>query len=348
MRTHKTLISAVAVGTLSVATAGAALATADVQADRLAGGDRYGTSETIATTTFQDEDVTVAVVASGESYPDALAASYLAGALDGPVVVTAKDSLSQDAADTLAALDLDGVIVVGGTAAVSETVVDQIAATGIEVDRVAGTDRYATARAIAGSVPPQQIGALDATIGRTALLASGEGFADALSGGPLAYASAFPLVLTSSATLSDEAATAINDLDIEQVVILGGSDAVSAAVEIQVEALGVEVRRLAGGDRTATAVAIADLAVDDLGYSNTHVNLARGDGFVDALAGSANAGQEIAPILLTLRSDSLGTAAANWLTKHEDTLASIHVYGGVNAVDEPTVNAAELAAGRTP
>lgn len=348
MKSRKALISAVAVGTLSVATAGAALATADVQAQRLAGGDRYGTSQTIATTTFQARDVTVAVVASGESYPDALAASYLAGALDGPVVLTAKDSLSQAAADTLAGLNVGGVIVVGGTAAVSETVVEQMAATGIEVDRLAGTDRYATARAIAGSAPVEQIGSLDSSIGRTALLASGQGFADALSGGPLAYASAFPLVLTPRDTLSPQASAAINELDIQQVVILGGIAAVSPVVEAQVAALGVDVRRVAGGDRTATAVGIADVAVDELGYSDTHVNLARGDDFADALSGSANAGQEIAPILLTQTSSSLGTTTANWLTKHDDTLASIHVYGGPAAVDEPTVNAAELAAGRTP
>lgn len=348
MKSRKALISAVAAGALAVATAGTALATTDVQAQRLAGGDRYLTSQAIANATFQGEDVTVAIVASGESYPDALAASYLAGALDGPVVLTAKNSLSQAAVDTLTGLNVSGVIVVGGTAAVSETVVEQIAATGIEVDRLAGNDRYGTARAIAGAAPEEQIGSLDSSIGRTALLASGEGFADALSGGPLAYGSAFPLVLTPTATLSTQAAAAINELGIEQVVILGGSAAVSPAVEAQVEALGVEVRRVAGNDRTLTATAIADVAVDELGYSVTHANLARGDDFADALAGSANAGQEIAPILLTLRSDSLGTAAASWFTKHDATLASIHVFGGSSAIDDPTVNAAELAAGRNP
>lgn len=94
MRSRQALIAAVAVGALSVATAGTALATTDVDAQRLAGLDRYGTSQTIAGTTFQNEDITVAVVASGESYPDALAASYLAGALDGPVVLTTKGALS--------------------------------------------------------------------------------------------------------------------------------------------------------------------------------------------------------------------------------------------------------------
>lgn len=348
MKIRRTFVSALAVGVVSVATAGAALATTDVEATRIAGADRYRTSQSIAGATFGGEDVTVAVVASGESYPDALAASYLAGALDGPVVLTAKDDLSQAAFDSLTDLGVSGVIVVGGPAAVSEVVAQQIAGMGIEVDRVAGGDRYATARAIADAVPADQIGSLNGSIGRTALLASGQGFADALSGGPLAYASALPLLLTPSNTLSDQAAASIQELGIEQVIILGGTAAISTTVRAEVSALGVDVRRIAGDDRTATAVAVADLAVDELSFSVTHANLARGDDFADALSGSANAGEELAPILLTLSPDQLGTPTGDYFADKAETLSTIHVYGGPAAVTDSTVNAAELQAGRTP
>jgi putative cell wall-binding protein len=348
VKTYRTLISAVAVGIVSVATAGAAVATTDVEATRLAGADRYRTSQLIADTTFGDQNVTVAVVASGESYPDALAANYLAGALDGPVVLTTKDTLSPAASDTLTDLDVAGVIVVGGTAAVSEAVVVSMANMGIEVDRVAGNDRYATARAIADAVPADQIGSLDANIGRTALLASGQGFADALSGGPLAYASAFPMLLTPRDTLSPQVTASIDELGIEQVVILGGTAAVSPTVQAELVALGVDVRRLAGADRTATAVDIADTAIEELNFSVTHANLARGDDFADALSGSADAGQELAPILLTQTPDSLGTATGNYFADKAETLSTIHVYGGPSAVSDSTVNAAEVAAGRNP
>ena len=346
MKIRRTLVSAVAIGVVSVATAGAALATTDVEATRLAAGDRYGTSRTIANATF--DDATVAIVASGLSYPDALAASYLAGAADSPVVLTDPSRLSAAALGALQDVGASGAIVVGGTSAVSDAVIADMEAAGLEVDRVAGNDRYATARAVAESVPEEQIGSLDGSIGRTALLASGQGFADALSGGPLAYASAFPMLLTPQATLSPQATAAINALDIEQVVILGGTAAVSPAVQTQLEALDVEVRRIAGADRTTTAHAIAEVAVDELGFSVTHVNLARGDDFADALAGSSNAGEELAPILLTLTPNSLGSAAANYLGANAETLSSIHVYGGSGAVSESTVNAAEVAAGRNP
>ncbi|MFP5322550.1 MAG: cell wall-binding repeat-containing protein [Acidimicrobiia bacterium] len=346
MKFRRTFFSAVAAGAVCVATAGTAFATTDVEATRLAGVDRYGTSEAIALDTFTS--ATVAVIASGESYPDALAASYLAGALDGPIVLTASAGLSQDARDTLQALDVRGAIVVGGTDAISETVVNQLVAAGLEVDRLGGNDRYATARIIAESVPAEQIGSYEAGIGRTALLASGQGFADALSGGPLAYASAFPMLLTPTASLSAQAAAAIDTLGIEQVLVLGGTAAISQATEDQLVALGVEVLRLAGNDRTATAAVIAETAIAELAFTPTHVNLARGDDFADALAGSANAGEEVAPIVLTLTPNQLGTATAQFLGSISDTLATIHVYGGPNAVSDSTVNAAEVAAGRAP
>jgi putative cell wall-binding protein len=346
VKTHRTLISALAVGAFSVATAGTAFATTDVEATRLAGNDRYGTSRAIADATF--EDSTVAIVASGLSYPDALAASYLAGAADAPIVLTDPGGLSPAALGALQDIGANGAIVVGGVKAVSNAVMADLEAAGIEADRVAGDDRYATARAIAESVPEEQIGSLDGSIGRTALLASGQGFADALSGGPVAYAAAFPLLLTPKATLSPHVSAAIDALGIEQVVILGGDAAITPAVAAQVAALGVDVRRIAGADRTTTAQAIAEVAVDELDFSVTHANLARGDDFADALAGSAHAGEDLSPILLTVSPNSLGTAAANYFGANAETLASIHVFGGPSAVTDSTVNAAEVAAGRNP
>lgn len=43
-----------------------------------------------------------------------------------------------------------------------------------------------------------------------------------------------------------------------------------------------------------------------------------------------------------------GGAASLWLTKQDDTLTAIHVFRGTDAVTDSTVNAAEVAAGRTP
>lgn len=76
----------------------------------------------------------------------------------------------------------------------------------------------------------------------------------------------------------------------------------------------------------------------------THVNLARGDFYSDALAGSAHAGVERAPILLTLDPDMLSPETTAWLQAHHATISSIDVFGGPAAISDATVTAAQAAA----
>lgn len=54
---------------------------------RLSGITRYDTMSRIADTAFPDTASTV-VIASGENYPDALAASGFAGVKDSPILMT--------------------------------------------------------------------------------------------------------------------------------------------------------------------------------------------------------------------------------------------------------------------
>ena len=180
-------------------------------------------------------------------------------------------------------------MLIGGTSAISEQVEDFLAALPthsceggggfeddetITVDRVAGADRYATAKAVAEKSGLDEAGTAGSGLDgedcddvKTAIVASGENFPDALAAGGLAYGgvlglrqtAALPMLLTPKSSLSRTASGAIDDLDIEQVILVGGTSAVDAAVETALEALpGVSVVRVAGADRQATAVAIAE------------------------------------------------------------------------------------------
>src|SRR5688572_28184995 len=72
-------------------------ATADVTVTRYAGATRYGTAAAIAGDASFD-GATTAIVATGENYPDALAASALAGAeAPAPIILTQKDTYTSDA-----------------------------------------------------------------------------------------------------------------------------------------------------------------------------------------------------------------------------------------------------------
>src|SRR5581483_2838211 len=217
-------------------TAHAAVTTAPgVPVTRYAGTNRYDTAAQVATGTFTTADNVV--IASGASFADALSGNYLAGNLGAPILLTDPTTLSGETATALGTLKTRSVDVLGGPGAVSDAVVSAIAAMTstnaaggkITVTRIFGASRYDTDKAVVETPPAAYV----ATIGgkKTAMLASGLGFPDALAGGALAFGAALPILLTDPATLSPQAAAAIHDLGITQVLILGGPAAVSTSVE---------------------------------------------------------------------------------------------------------------------
>ena len=177
-----------------------------------------------------------AVVATGESFADALAASGLAGAMGCPVVLTDGARLSGEAKSELSRLGVTSVTLVGGTSAVSEAVRLELESMGIHVTRVAGGSRQATSVAAMGALRAAD-GSSD-----TVVVASGSTFADALATGPWAWRSASPVLLTSAdGTLTRDVLDAIRaDKGITRVLVVGGKAAVSGKVESQLEGYTVE------------------------------------------------------------------------------------------------------------
>lgn len=111
-----------------------------------------------------------------------------------------------------------------------------------------------------------------------------------------------------------------------------GSMAVIASIAVALTAAPagatdtVSAARVAGGDRHATAAAVAGSAFPD---GATAAVLARGDAFPDALAGSFLAGATTAPVLLTA-GDRLSSAASGAL--RELGVDTVHVLGGTGAI----------------
>ncbi|MCY4515691.1 MAG: cell wall-binding repeat-containing protein, partial [Acidimicrobiaceae bacterium] len=115
--------------------------------------------------------------------------------------------------------------------------------------------RYATSVASAGEVTPGVLRGL----GRTAIVASAEVFADALEAGPFAARGVHPVLLSAPDALPTNVASYLDDAGISHVVVMGGTAALSADVETAIEGLGVGVTRLAGKTRYGTAVKAAQL-----------------------------------------------------------------------------------------
>jgi putative cell wall-binding protein len=337
-----TAVLAAALVTVSATVPTPAGANETFQFTRLAGNDRYETANIVAKAFAANTDN--AVVATGETFPDALAGNYLAGALTAPIVLTQRDQLPAPSAAALADLKVVNVTLLGGTAAVSDAVETDLKAKGYKVERVAGTDRYDTARVLAEKPGAEAVGSEGAK--KTAILASGENFPDAIAAGPLSYAGRFPTLLTNADHLAPAAKSGLSTLGIQQVLLLGGTAAISPTVEAELTAAGMSVVRLAGVDRSDTAAKIADFAVSKLGFTNTRVTLARGTAFPDALAGAPKGGKDKTATLLAAAPDALGAATEAWLKANAGTLIGGDILGGLNAISRETQAAAEAAAGK--
>ncbi|MHB8467462.1 MAG: cell wall-binding repeat-containing protein [Acidimicrobiales bacterium] len=159
-----------------------------------------------------------------------------------------------------------------------------------KVGRIAGDDRDRTAVLVSRQSYP------DPGSARVVILASDADFPDALAGGPLAVTQAGPLLINPPNVLAGAVEAEIIRVlpDRGTVDILGGTLAISAAVELKLVADGFSVVRLSGSDRYATAVKIAEA----LGSPSTVIE-ATGHGFADALAAGPAASSAHAAILLT-------------------------------------------------
>ena len=84
----------------------------------------------------------------------------------------------------------------------------------------------------------------------------------------------FPLLLTQPNVLSVATRNTLLSISsgddgrhIEQVIVIGGPGAVSETVLSQINALGISTRRIEGINRQATAVAVAEFAIQTLGWN---------------------------------------------------------------------------------
>lgn len=189
--------------------------------ERAEGPDRYATGAKVSETTFAP-GVSVAYVATGRDFPDALAAGAAGAQLGGPVLLTQPTTLPAVTAAELRRLKPQRIVVAGGSSVVSSSVeaaLAQIAPT----TRRSGADRYLTAIAIARDAR----GALG---GGSMLLATGANFPDALAAGPVAAATGGSLMLVPTGGLPVTVAEEIVRNDPDELLAVGSTGVVSDAL----------------------------------------------------------------------------------------------------------------------
>jgi len=251
------------------------------------GPDRYATSAAIARDHF-GPGVPIVFVATGQDFPDALAAGAAAGLMGGPVLLVQPTAIPSSISAELAALAPQQIVVVGGTGAVSDTVLLALKAfTTGPVTRVSGANRYATAAALSARYFAPGVAEV--------LITTGTNYPDALTGSAAAGAARVPVLLVTSSGIPAETVAELRRLHPGRITILGGPGAVSAAVATSLATYAPTVRRLSGVDRYGTAAAISQAFFG----SASRVFLATGSGFADALSAAALAAAVDGPVLLS-------------------------------------------------
>lgn len=228
---------------------------------------------------------------------------------------------------------LGALVVVGGAqpAMAFPDAADQVRAADHEVDpniitRFAGADRIETGLEVSST--------WDDGMATGVVLARSDGFADALAGAPLAVAKGGPLLLTTPDTLDPRVLAEIIRLLPAggSVYLLGGTGALSAAVETAITGAGFVAVRYAGATRFDTAIAIADSGLGN----PSPLLLTNGLDFPDALPAGAAAGAVGGAVLLTS-----GTTVPGSLQAHLDAhpAATLFAIGGPAAAAVPGATA---------
>ncbi|WP_432488731.1 cell wall-binding repeat-containing protein [Kineococcus sp. SYSU DK018] len=349
------LAAALAVAVVGGGAAPAGAEPVDVQlkaasVSRLAGADRIGTA-VAASRSFSGQRAGAVVLARSDTYADSLAAAPLASDEGGPLLLTPTGGLDASVADAIRDVLAPGgtVYLLGGTAALSTSVEESVRSLGIAgaVTRVAGADRFGTAVEVAKLIPEAG----------TVSVVTGWNFPDGLAAGALMGVvdadtehSVGVVLLSDGANLGSTTAGYLDQRGFTTKIAIGGPAAVA-----------VSGRNgwapIAGADRYDTSARIARQFTSSSFFEDatTIVGIATGEGWADALAGSALLAYGGGPLLLT-QPGQLPTATADVLRDLQaDARATLDdqgnplevgtalVFGGTGAVQDVVLDQVRAA-----
>ena len=286
---------------------------------RIQGTNRYDTALKTAETMKKVLGISqfqTIVVASGTGFADALGGSYLASVKNAPIILASTDPNDRTAADYILENLAPGgtVYLLGGSAAVPGTMEQLLE--GLTVIRLSGKNRYETNLAIleeAGVTPGSEI-----------LVCTGSNFADSLS----CSATGMPILLVNN-QLGELSVNQQEFLSLSNAsyCIVGGYGAVSEDLGLAFLEYG-STRRLAGADRYATSVLVAE----NFFIRPQAAVLAYAQNFPDGLCGGALASVLECPLILT----KTGSASAAAVFTNSNAITRGYVLGGNGLISDTT------------
>ncbi len=311
----------------------------DFPHERIAHSERYSTSVAISQRLYPAAgSAGAAVIAAGEDhrFPDALTAAGLAGAANGPVLLTQQNSISWAVLNELRRLQVGTVYLVGGTQAISESVEEAIRSRGHKVERLTGgarygNDRYGTAASVAMKI--KELGGFDGSV----LVASGEGWPDAAIAASISAGTSRPIVLVSAASTPEGTQRVLADLGATQTIVFGGPSVISANAIAELNP--APARRFGmTGDRYRLAADVARWAIANEGYTMDRPYIATGEAFPDSVTGGVLAGATRNPLLFVTR-ETAPSGTTVLLAQQRQTVELLQILGGPAAVGPGAIHA---------
>ena len=260
------------------------------------------------------------VLASDATFADALAGGPLAASSNGPLLLTPPSGLTSQVSGEIARVLPAGrtVYILGGTAGVSGSVDSQLTSMGYTAKRLAGSDRFGTAVAVADAMhDPVNV-----------VEVNGLNFPDGLSAGAAAGQISAAVLLTNGTSQSPATAQYLQAHPGGLHVAVGG-----AAAQADPTANAV-----AGQDRYQTAALVAQGFFQN---GPAVAGFASGAAFPDALSGGANMGSRGGPLLLVPPTGPLPSSVSQYLSQTKSVIGGF-IYGGTAAVGSDVQS--ELAA----
>ncbi|WP_341952956.1 cell wall-binding repeat-containing protein [Salinibacterium sp. TMP30] len=154
------------------------------------------------------------------------------------------------------------------------------------VERLSGSNRYATAVAISQQYSPGV---------KAVYVTTGANYPDALSAAPAAAKQGGPLLLTPPTGIPSTVRAEIQRLRPDLIVVVGGTGVLSGAIYSQLSVLAPNIRRDGGSNRYETSRIVIDRAFTS---GTEKAFFATGANFPDALSASAAAGATGSPVFL--------------------------------------------------
>ncbi len=295
---------------------------------RINGSDRYMTSVEVSKKTFNSAEAVV--ITSGETFPDALAVTPLAGVLNAPILLVGRNYYPSSVKYEIKRLQPSKAFVIGGESVVSPSVKSGVQNTLISLysntTRIYGADRFLTNLAVIRELKKIKDPAPDKIF-----IVNAYSFPDALTISGIAYKTGSPIVMTDGKKIASYLFDEIKDLPLTKVIIVGGTSVVSTQLEESLKnVFPGKVERWAGRDRYETSTVVAEKSLlSEYGFSFENVVITSGENFPDALSSGSFTGRSCMVSLLTPAKRA--ASSVKQFIKNKDP-ENIYIIGGYGAV----------------